>query len=151
MTLVKFKPSNEMAHFDKRISKFFEDFDSPFWGNWKNFDVNTSVFTPRVDVTEDNENLYVEADLPGVEKKDVKVSVVGDVLTISGEKKKESRDENKNYYRLERTSGSFSRSFTLPAEIHADKIGAEFKEGVLKVTLPKTEEAKIVERQIEIK
>ena len=153
MTLVKFKPANETANFDKRIQKFFEDFDSPFWGNWnwKNFDVNTSVFTPRVDVTEDNENLYVEADLPGVEKKDVKVTVVGDVLTISGEKKKEARDENKNYYRLERTSGSFSRSFTLPAEIHADKIGAEFKDGVLKVTLPKTEEAKIVERQIEIK
>ena len=153
MTLVKCMPANETATFDKRIRKFFEDFDSPFLGNWnlKNFDVNTSVFTPRVDVTEDNENLYVEADLPGVEKKDVKVSVVGDVLTISGEKKKESRDENKNYYRLERTSGSFSRSFTLPAEIHGEKIGAEFKDGVLKVTLPKTEEAKIVERQIEIK
>jgi HSP20 family protein len=149
-------PSNEAATFDKRIRKFFEDFDSPFLGNWNlsrgpGIDINTSVFTPRVDVTEDNENLYVEADLPGVEKKDVKVSVVGDVLTISGEKKKESRDENKNYYRLERTSGSFSRSFTLPAEIHADKIAAEFKDGVLKVTLPKTEEAKIVERQIEIK
>lgn len=153
MTLVKFKPSNELATINSRMKKFFEDFDAPFWGdwNWKNFDVNTSVFTPRVDVTEDNENLYVEADIPGVDKKDVKVSVVGDVLTISGEKKKESRDENKNYYRLERTSGSFSRSFTLPSEIHTDKIGAEFKEGVLRITLPKTEEAKVVEKQIEIK
>ena len=150
MTLVKFKPSSEVANFDKRLRKFFEDFDAPFWGNW-NFDVNTNVFTPRVDVTEDNENLYVEADIPGVDKKDVKVSVVGDILTISGEKKKELKDENKNYYRLERTSGSFSRSFTLPAEIHTDKIGAEFKDGVLKVTLPKTEEAKVVEKQIEIK
>jgi len=162
MTLVKFKPSNEMANFDKRIQKFFDDFDlpaygfqagAPFCGNWgwKNFDFNTSVFTPRVDVTEDNENLYVEADIPGVEKKDVKVSVVGDVLTISGEKKKESRDEKKNYYRIERTSGSFSRSFTLPAEIHSDKITAEFKDGVLKISLPKTEESKVVEKQIEIK
>ena len=150
MTLVKFRPSSEVSNFDKRLKKFFEDFDTPFWGNW-NFDVNTSVFTPRVDVTEDNENLYVEADIPGVDKKDVKVSVVGDVLTISGEKKKETKDENKNYYRLERVSGSFSRSFTLPSEIHTDKINAEFKDGVLKVTLPKTEEAKVVEKQIEIK
>ncbi len=151
MTLVKFQP-----HFDKRIKKFFEDFDAPFWGNWNwsrglGIDFNSSVFTPRVDVTEDNENLYFEADIPGVEKNDVKVSVVGDVLTISGEKKKESRDEKKNYYRIERTSGSFSRSFTLPAEIHTDKISAEFKDGVLRITLPKTEEAKVVEKQIEIK
>ncbi len=153
MTLVKFRPSGEVANFDKRLKKFFEDFDAPFCGDWnsKNFDFNTSVFTPRVDVTEDNENLYVEADIPGVDKKDVKVSVVGDVLTISGEKKKESRDENKNYYKLERTGGSFSRSFTLPSEIHNDKITAEFTNGVLKITLPKTEEAKIVEKQIEIK
>ena len=117
----------------------------------ENFDLNTNVFTPRVDVTEDNENLYVEADIPGVDKKDVKVSVVGDVLTISGEKKKETRDENKNYYRIERTSGSFSRSFTLPSEIQNDKISAEFTNGVLKITLPKSEEAKVVEKQIEIK
>ena len=150
MTLVKFRPSHEVGNFDKKIKKFFEDFDAPFWG-WKNFDFNTSVYTPRVDVTEDNDNLYVEADIPGVDKKDVKVSVVGDVLTISGEKKKESMDENKNYYRIERTSGSFSRSFTLPSEIQNDKISAEFTNGVLKITLPKSEEAKVVEKQIEIK
>jgi HSP20 family protein len=112
---------------------------------------NSNVFTPRVDVTEDNENLYVTAEVPGVEKNDVKVSVVGDVLTISGEKKTEQRDEKKNYYRIERTQGSFSRSFTLPAEITVDKISADFKNGVLNITLPKTEEAKVVEKQIEIK
>jgi HSP20 family protein len=151
MTLVKFRPANGLEKFDHRVKKFFEDFDSPFFGEWpwKNF--NSNVFTPRVDVTEDNENLYVEAEIPGVDKKDVKVSVVGDVLTISGEKKKEMKDEKKNYYRIERTSGSFSRSFTLPAEIHVDKIAAEFNDGVLKITLPKTEEAKVVEKQIDIK
>ncbi|MGA2669649.1 MAG: Hsp20/alpha crystallin family protein [Ignavibacteria bacterium] len=151
MTLVKFRPANGLEKFDSRVKKFFEDFDAPFFGEWpwKNF--NSNVFTPRVDVTEDNENLYVEAEIPGVDKKDVKVSVVGDVLTISGEKKKEMRDEKKNYYRIERTSGSFSRSFTLPAEIMVDKIAAEFNDGVLKITLPKTEEAKVVEKQIDIK
>ena len=153
MTLVKFRPANELANFDKRLQKFFEDFDAPFSGDWgwKNMGFNSNVFTPRVDVTEDNENLYVTAEIPGVEKNDVKVSVVGDVLTISGEKKTEQRDEKKNYYRIERTQGSFSRSFTLPAEIMVDKISADFKNGVLNITLPKTEEAKVVEKQIEIK
>lgn len=151
MTLVKFRPASDLANINKRLKKFFEDFDSPFdtdWG-WKNF--NTNVFTPRVDVTEDNENLYVQAEIPGVNKNEVKVSVVGDILTISGEKKAEKKDENKNYYRIERTSGSFSRSFTLPSEIMVDKISAEYKDGVLNITLPKTEEAKIVEKQIDIK
>ncbi len=141
MTLVKFRPAGELSNIDKKLRKFFEDFDSPFFGDlsWPRF--NSNVFTPRVDVTEDNDNLYVTAEVPGVEKQDVKVSVVGDVLTISGEKKTEQRDEKKNYYRIERNYGSFSRSFTLPAEVMVDRIAAEYKDGVLHVTLPKTEEA----------
>lgn len=151
MTLVKLAPSGELANIGKRMKKFFEDFDSPFFGDWGWKNYNSNVFTPRVDVTEDNENLYVTAEVPGVDKKEVKVSVVGDVLTISGEKKTEQRDEKKNYYRIERSYGSFSRSFTLPAEILVDRISADFKDGVLNITLPKTEEAKVVEKQIEIK
>ncbi|HEY3251014.1 MAG TPA: Hsp20/alpha crystallin family protein, partial [Ignavibacteria bacterium] len=68
-----------------------------------------------------------------------------------GEKKTEKRDENKNYYRVERNYGSFSRSFTLPAEVVADNISAEYNDGVLNIILPKTEEAKVVEKQIEVK
>ena len=126
-------------------------FDSPFFGDHALKAFNSNVFTPRVDVTEDNYNLYVHAEIPGVDKKDIKINVTGDILTISGEKKTEQRDEKKNYYRIERSYGSFSRSFTLPAEISVDKINAGFKDGVLHVTLPKTEEAKIVEKQIEVK
>lgn len=153
MTLVRFQPSNDAGVLNQKLKKFFEDFDAPFKGDWswKNLGFNSNVFTPRVDVTEDNDNLYVTADIPGVTKNEVKVSVVGDMLTISGEKKNEKRDENKNYYRVERTSGSFSRSFTLPAEIIVDKINAEFKDGVLNITLPKSEESKVVEKNIEIK
>jgi HSP20 family protein len=73
------------------------------------------------------------------------------VLTISGEKKSEQKDEKKNYYRIERSYGSFSRSFTLPAEVMVDKITADYKDGVLSIALPKTEQAKIVEKQIEVK
>ena len=151
MTLVKCCQPGDFSDINKHVKKFLVNFGEPFFTDpfFKNF--NTSVYTPRVDVTEDKENLYVIADLPGVDKKDVKVNVVGDVLTISGEKKTEQRDENKNYYRVERSSGSFSRSFTLPAEIVVDKIAAEYKDGLLTITLPKTEEAKVVEKQVEIK
>jgi len=153
MTLVKFSPSSEIDSINKRLKKFFDDFDSPFTGDWglKNWNFNSNVFTPSVDVTEDNDNLYVHAEIPGVDKKDIKIIVSGDVLTISGEKKTEQRDENKNYYRVERNYGSFSRGFTLPAEVVVDKISVEYNNGVLNVTLPKTEEAKVVEKQIEIK
>lgn len=151
MTLVKFNPASELSNIDKKLKKFFEDFDSPFMGEWGLKPFNSNIFTPRVDVTEDNDNLYVHADVPGVDKNDIKVNLVGDVLTISGEKKIEQKDETKNYYRIERNFGAFSRSFTLPSEIITDKITADYKDGVLKITLPKTEEAKIVEKQIEIK
>ena len=151
MTLVKWNPTNELSSIEKRMRKFFEDFDTPFTGNWGLTNWDSRVFTPRVDVTEDNENLYVHAELPGVDKKEIKINLNGDVLTISGEKKFEQKDEKKNYYRVERNYGSFSRSFTLPAEVQHDKISAEFNDGVLKVTLPKTEQAKVVERQIEVK
>ena len=151
MTLVKFRPASELSNIDKKIKKFFEDFDSPFNGDWGIKPFGGSAFTPRVDVTEDNENLYVHAEVPGVDKNDIKINLVGDVLTISGEKKSEQKDEKKNYYRIERNYGAFSRSFTLPAEVIYDKITADYKEGVLTITLPKTEEAKIVEKQIEIK
>jgi HSP20 family protein len=151
MTLVKFNPSGEMGSLNKKMKKFFEDFDSPFFSEFGLKPFGSNAFTPRVDVTEDANNLYVHAEIPGVEKSDIKINVTGDVLTISGEKKSEQKDENKNYYRIERTSGSFTRSFSLPAEVVIDKIGAEYKDGVLNITLPKTEEAKVVEKQIEIK
>lgn len=151
MTLVKFKPTHELSHVEKKLRKFFEDFDSPFFGDWGLRPFNSGSFTPRVNVTEDNENLYVHAEIPGVDKNDIKINIVGDVLTISGEKKSEQKDEKKNYYRIERNYGGFSRSFTLPAEVVTDKIAAEYKDGVLNITLPKTEQAKVVEKQIEVK
>ena len=151
MTLVKFRPGHELSHIEKRLKKFFEDFDSPFSGDWGVKPFGSNSFTPRVDVTEDNSNLYVHAEIPGVEKNEIKINLVGDILTISGEKKSEQKDESKNYYRIERNYGSFSRSFTLPAEVKTDSINADYNNGILKITLPKTEEAKIVERQIEVK
>ena len=146
------KPAAEASiEIDKNLKRFFENFNPPNFGEWGIKTTKSNSFSPRVDVNEDNENLYVIAEVPGVDKNDIKINLVGDVLTITGEKKSEVIDEKKNYYRTERRYGTFTRSFTLPSEVVIDKISAEYKEGVLNITLPKTEEAKIVEKQIEIK
>lgn len=105
--------------------------------------------TPRVDVTEEPEAYHVSAELPGVKKDDVQVTLHEDVLTIRGEKKEEREEKKKDYYQAERSYGSFSRSIRLPGDVQADKIHASFKDGVLDVQLPKSKEGR-VEKRIEV-
>jgi HSP20 family protein len=107
-------------------------------------------FAPRVDTAETDAAYEVTIELPGVEEKDVKVSVEDDMLSISGEKKAEREEKKKNYYMSERSYGSFRRSFTLPDNVAADKIGAKFEKGVLSVTLPKTAPTPAKQRTIPI-
>ncbi|MBI4825326.1 MAG: Hsp20/alpha crystallin family protein [Nitrospirae bacterium] len=106
--------------------------------------------SPSVDIYEENGNIVLKAELPGMDKKDIDVNLTNRSVTISGEKKREEKTEKKDYYRYESSCGSFSRSFTLPAEIQADKAKASFKDGVLKITIPKTEEAKKKEKKLDI-
>ena len=138
---------------DFNIRKMFEDFDEPFFDNFwlKPFDGSNFKFAPRVDITEDDKNLYVSAEIPGVAKEDINVTMNENLLTLSGEKKKEEKEERKNYYRLERSKGTFTRTFTIPLAVKADMIKAEFKDGILNITLPKMEEVKRNEKHIEIK
>jgi HSP20 family protein len=137
---------------DFNIRKVFEDFDEPYWDNYlmKPFENFRFNFVPKVDITEDKDNLYIMAEIPGISKDNVKVTMVEDLLTISGEKKKEETEEKQNYYRLERNEGFFTRSFTLPVKVKSEKIKAEFKDGVLNIALPKVEEAKRIEKEIAI-
>ena len=95
--------------------------------------------------------MVVKADLPGLESKDVNVSISGDVLTIKGEKKAEEEEENEHYHCIERCSGSFQRLFRLPSGVKTDHIKATFEKGVLKVTLPKVDEAKKKEIKVKVK
>ena len=99
-------------------------------------------WTPPVDIAEDDKEYTIKAELPGVNKEDVKVTVEGGVLSITGERKSEKEEKDKKYHRIERTYGSFIRNFTLPDGTAADKVNAEFKDGVLKLHLPKDEKAK---------
>ena len=111
------------------------------------FDFNV----PAVDVTEDDKVYKIAAELPGLDEKDIEVSVTGDVLTLKGEKRQETEEKNKNWYVSERAYGSFQRAFTLPDGVDRDKIAASFAKGVLTVTMPKSAEAQKQQKKIEVK
>ena len=96
------------------------------------------TFNPTVDITEDEKAYHLSAELPGMDEKDMEVSIEGDVLTIRGEKRAEKEDNGKNYYRMERSYGAFHRAIPLPAEVEQEKVEASFKKGVLAITMPKT-------------
>jgi len=111
----------------------------------------TGEWCPTVDVSETKDNFVIKAELPGMDDKDVSVTISGDVLTIKGEKKREEEEKDEHHYRAERYYGSFQGSFQLPNSVKADKIEADFEKGILKVTLPKVEEAKKKEVKIKVK
>ncbi|MDI6780313.1 MAG: Hsp20/alpha crystallin family protein [Bacteroidota bacterium] len=151
MTIVKFSPIKEIESFEKQMSRIFNDF--PF--KW---DFGGGSFSPRINVFEDEKNLVIEAEIPGMEKKDVKVTLHNDVLTISGERKRETKTEKarlngaveqENYFHLESCYGSFNRSINLPVEVDGERVEASFKNGLLKIQLPKVNQ-KDISKTIEI-
>ena len=101
-----------------------------------------SGWTPALDLYEEKDNLVVKAELPGMKREDIEVSLHEGSLSISGERKSEQKHEDAEVYRAERFFGRFQRTVTLPTPVAADKVKAEYKEGILSITLPKTEEAK---------
>jgi HSP20 family protein len=113
-------------------------FDRFFWGTGIEPRRAQRSFIPTVNVSEDEKEILVTADLPGMEQKDVEVTITKDSLTIRGEKKEETEEKDKNFYRMERSYGSFERIIPLSSEIEETKTKATFKNGVLKINLPKT-------------
>ncbi len=105
---------------------------------------------PSIDVSETKNELVVKAELPGMDSKDIDISMSNGFLTIKGEKKHEKEEKDENYHLIERSYGSFTRSVRLPKEVQSEKIMASFKNGVLRVTLPKSEEAKKKEIKIKV-
>jgi len=140
-----FSPFNEINRIRNEIFRIFED---PF-GFVSQPSTLFEGWTPPVDVHEDKDKITVRAELPGMKKEDIEVTVVGDTLTISGERKQEEQKREGETYRSERYLGRFQRSITLPAEVDPNKIQATYKDGVLTVSLNKSEQAK--RKQIEIK
>jgi HSP20 family protein len=146
--LVRWDPFKELEEMEKRFATLFGRAPIRKDGD-KQESLTVADWAPLVDIVEDEKEYLIKAELPEVKKEDVKVSVQDDVLTISGERKSEKEEKGKKYHRLERAYGSFLRSFTLPEDADGAKVSAEFKDGVLKVHLPKSEKAK--PKSIEVK
>jgi HSP20 family protein len=145
MAIQRWRPFGMLTSLQKDINRLFED----FWP-MRREDIEEGTLSPAIDVSEDKDNVYVVADLPGVEEKDIKLNFQNGILSISGEKSEEKESKDKNFHRVERSYGSFSRSIALPTHIDAEKATAAFKNGVLEVTLPKKEEAKPQEISIRV-
>ena len=109
---------------------------------------STSCWSPRVDVWEEDKNYLVESDLPGLTREDISITMDENLLTISGERKRETEKSERKMYRRERLAGKFSRSLNFPGDLNAEAIKAVFKDGVLRISIPKTEVAE--PRRIEI-
>ena len=108
------------------------------------------LWAPLVDVEETNDNVIARIELPGMKKEDIKVTLINTRLTISGERKHETEEKDKTYYRIERAYGQFQRTIELPAEVLADKAKATYKDGILELVIPKSEKAKEKEIAIEV-
>jgi HSP20 family protein len=153
--VVKAEPARELTPFEEMERRFEEFFRRPFsllepsWFPRLRLPEMREV-SPNVDIFEDGNDIVVKAEIPGLKKEDIEVNITDDMITISGEKKKEEKVEKKDYYRIERSYGSFTRSFRMPKEVQSDKAKASFKDGVLQVRVPKTEEAIKKEKKIPI-
>jgi len=144
MTLIKFEPLKELESLSHRMHRYFEDF--PSFG----FDLDNN-FSPRIDISEDEKNVYVEAELPGIKKEDLKLTLHENILTIKGEKKKEQTQNEKNYFRNERCYGSFQRSFTLPVEVDSNTVDAKYDNGTLIMKMEKLQPAPAKVKEIELR
>ena len=137
MKLIPYFRKSEMP----TVSRLFEDFfnDFPFDGTLMR---SRESWIPSVDILEKDGNLILRAELPGLDEKQIDLKVEGNTLTLKGERKMENEDKKSNYHRVESYYGSFSRSFDLPDTVDLDKINAEYKNGVLTVTMPQKPEVK---------
>lgn len=145
--LTRWYPWKELEEMEKRLSTLFGR--SPVKADGDKEAMTVVEWSPLVDISEDEKEYLVKAELPEIKKEDVKLTVQDNVLAISGERKYEKEEKGKKYHRVERAYGSFMRSFTLPEDADGTKVSAEYKDGMLKVHIPKSEKAK--PKAIEVK
>lgn len=136
MNLIKWQPFEDRFAFrrelERTLENFFGDTTLPMSGNW----------LPETDISETDDEIVARVDLPGMEQKDIKVSMSGDMLTITGERKEQREEKKKRYYSMERKQGMFERTMRIQAAVDPNKIHAEYNKGVLEVHMPRKPEAK---------
>lgn len=148
MALIRWDPFREIAALQERMNRLFSDIrtQSPF----REEEIVQGSWIPAVDIYETNEAIVLNAELPGVASEDISVEVKDNTLTLKGEKKFAREVKEESYHRVERAYGTFQRAFTLPGTVAQEKVKAQFKDGVLKITLPKVEEAKPKQIKVEV-
>jgi HSP20 family protein len=144
---MRYDPFRNLSTLRERINRLF---DFTFPSEWETGgELTLTGWRPTVDIYEKGDKTVIHAELPGVKKEDISIDVRGNVLTLKGQRSAEEEVNEESYYRKERSYGSFQRSFTLPETVKPDQVEADFKDGVLKIEIPKPEEARL--RQITIK
>lgn len=147
MELTPWKPIKDLIPLRKEIDNLFKR----FMGEGSIAEALGEGWMPSVDVSETDEGFFIKAEIPGLEAGDIDVSIQGDRLTIKGEKKKEEEKSGEHFHSVERYYGSFQRSFALPASAQTEKTDASFEKGILKISIPKSEEAKTKTIKVEVR
>jgi HSP20 family protein len=145
MTIVRYDPFRDLRTLQEEVNRLFSTNLTRGFGEEG---IGRGAWNPSVDIYENKEQIVLEAELPGMKREDFELTVENNVITLRGERQFEKKDDADNYHRVERSYGSFTRSFTLPQTVSAEGANAEYRNGVLRVTLPKREETKA--RRIEI-
>src|SRR5262245_57045504 len=139
MALMRWDPFRDLNVLQDRMNRLFDDAGRGWRGDEP---VSTTTWSPMVDIFETEGDIVVKAELPGMDRKDIFLNLENNVLTLKGERRFEKETKEENYHRIERSYGGFSRSFSIPSMVDEEKIRADYKEGVLKIVLPKKEQAK---------
>ncbi len=145
MAIVRYDPFRDLRSLQEEVNRLFS---TNLNRSFDDEGIGRGAWAPSVDIYENKDQLVLEAELPGMKQEDFDLSIENNVITLRGERKFEKTDDSDNYHRVERSYGSFTRSFTLPQTVNAEDARAEYVNGVLRVTLPKREETK--SRRIEI-
>lgn len=142
MTLIRYNPSNEVSLFRNNLGRFFNDSfcTNQLVGHKTN---QKKEWQPVVDIIKKDKKVIVTAELPGINKEDISIDINDDVLTLKGERKYETEVKEADFYRKERVSGSFSRSFVLPAGVSTEEINAEYKNGILTIEIPEAQKEEV--------
>jgi HSP20 family protein len=146
MAITRWDPFRDLGILQERMNRVFED---AAVRGWKNDEPSaTTSWSPAVDIYETDNEIMVQAELPGIDRKDIALQLENNVLTLKGDRRFEKETNQENYHRIERSYGGFSRAFTIPTIVDEDKIRADYRDGILKIALPKKEQVKA--KQIKI-
>ncbi|HLF85657.1 MAG TPA: Hsp20/alpha crystallin family protein [Nitrospiria bacterium] len=140
MKMLRWEPFMDLVSLQEKMNKLFEDTVSPHAG--KEAEIPTGTWYPAVDILETDKDIVIKVELPGINLSDVNLEIADNMLSLRGERKFEKDTKKENYHKVERSYGSFHRSFTLPGSVDQTKINAKLKDGILEVKLPKVENLK---------